>query len=370
MDTTISARPVPRQRRARLALAGAVLTTSLGAAGLTSAAGVTPSITAEAVSFIVQNVNRSAVPCAADGRLYDLRGEIVAPTSALRPHSPKNAITVYLHGFGLAGDAWTFGAVDGYDFARDLAARGEVSLVVDRLGYATSGHPAGTDSCMGAQTDVAHQLVQALRAGAYTVLDGSGPPLSFARVALTGFSAGGAIAQAEAYSFRDVDALAVLAYADQDFSDRMGTTFSTALDVCAGGGQLSDGPGTPGGYAYFGQTDREYVAAVFFDSDPAVVRTATALRDRDPCGDDQSFSQAIGADRAGVGAIDVPVFLAYGANDALFLPSAGPDQRARYAASPDVTLLMLAGTGHLLMLERSAPQLRSQMAAWLNQHGV
>jgi pimeloyl-ACP methyl ester carboxylesterase len=279
-------------------------------------------------------------------------------------------ITAYLHGFGLPESAWTFDDVAGYDFARDMAARGHVSLVMDRLGYDSSGHPIGTDSCMGSQADVAHQLVQDLRSGGYAVLDGSGPPLSFSRVALAGFSAGGAIAQAEAYSFADIDALAVLAYADQDFTDLMGATFSQALDVCAGGGQLSEGPGTPAGYAYFGQTDRQYVAAVFHDADPSVVSAATALRDRDPCGDDGSFSQAVGTDQARLGEIHVPVFLAYGLSDALFQPSAGADQYQRFTGSNDVTMVTLANTGHLLMLERSAPQLRSAVSDWLSRRGL
>ena len=217
---------------------------------------------------------------------------------------------------------------------------------------------------------VAHQLVQDLRSGGYAVLDGSGPPLSFSRVALAGFSAGGAIAQAEAYSFADIDALAVLAYADQYFTDLMGATFSQALDVCAGGGQLSEGPGTPAGYAYFGQTDRQYVAAVFHDADPSVVSAATALRDRDPCGDDGSFSQAVGTDQARLGDIRVPVFLAYGLSDALFQPCAGADQYQRFTGSNDVTMVSLANTGHLLMLERSAPQLRSAVSDWLSRRGL
>jgi len=69
------------------------------------------------------------------------------------------------------------------------------------------------DSCTGSEADVAHQIVGALRSGSYRIGGRAGVP--FSRVALAGHSTGSIIAQVEAYSFRDIDALVITAYADQ-----------------------------------------------------------------------------------------------------------------------------------------------------------
>jgi pimeloyl-ACP methyl ester carboxylesterase len=341
----------------------------LGVLAFAPTAEAADQVTTRQVSFTVRNVNRSAVSCPADGKSYEIRGLIAGPSSALLPGATSGAITVYLHGFGLGQDVWAFDAVAGYDFVRELAAQGQVSLAVDRLGYGASGHPFGTDSCLGSQADVAHQLDQDVRSGRYRVLDRTSP-VKFSRVALFGFSAAGAIAQVEAYSFGDIDALGVLSHADQDFADPLLTNLNAQLGVCSNGGQPSDGAGSPGGYAYFGQTGDDFVAAVFHDADPAVEDAAVRLRHRDPCGDVESFPQTIGTDRSRLGEVDVPVLLVYGADDALFQPQAGADQSRLFTGSEDLTLLTLSDTGHILPLERSAPQLRAAVGDWLKRRGL
>jgi pimeloyl-ACP methyl ester carboxylesterase len=324
-------------------------------------AGASAVVTKQVV-FTVQNVNRSSVPCSTDGGSYRVRGLLVGPAGSLQARG--RAVTLYLHGLGFGAFFWDFGAVPGYDFANALAEHGHVSAIVDRLGYGTSDHPPGTQSCIGGQADIAHQIVQDLRSGSYGVR--AGQPPSFAQVALVGHSAGGAIAQVEGYSFKDINALGVLSWADQGQSQLAGTTFATAGQRCLNGGEPSGG--TPG-YAPFGETAADFDAIMFHDADPAVVTAATAMRNLDPCGDIESLGQTSPVDHAMLPTISVPVLLVYGANDALFPPPAGSQQQAQFAGSKDVSLVQIPDTGHAVTLERSAPTLVGDVSQWLAGRG-
>ncbi|MGH7857168.1 MAG: hypothetical protein ACREQY_07515, partial [Candidatus Binatia bacterium] len=110
-------------------------------------------ITDIAVAFEVRNVNRSLVPCAADLQTYTIAGRLVAPDAM------PGSVALYLHGLGYGKWFWGFQAVPGFDFAADMAGRGHASVIIDRLGYDDSGHPNGYASCLGAQADVAHQII-------------------------------------------------------------------------------------------------------------------------------------------------------------------------------------------------------------------
>src|SRR4051794_35711115 len=140
------------------------------------------------VSFDVRNTNSTALPCSAlDGARYVVRGHITGPRSALEGDS-SGAITVYLTGLEAGEFNWRFTAVPRYDWPVQLARRGAVSLTIDLLGYGASGHPWGGNVCYGTQADVAHQIVEQLRSGAYRIE--GGPPLRFSRIALAGHDIG------------------------------------------------------------------------------------------------------------------------------------------------------------------------------------
>jgi pimeloyl-ACP methyl ester carboxylesterase len=342
---------------AALLCAGAGAGVGVGGAGAlaTPAAGVV----SRSVEFTVRNVNRSRVPCAADGQTYVISGRLIGPASAT-PSSATSSATLYLHGLGFTGSFWDFQAVGGYDYAAALAAAGEESVVIDRLGYGASGHPNGTAICVGSQADMAHQVIGQLRAGSYTVTDGN--PMPFTRIALAGHSAGGLIAQVEAYSFQDINALAVVSFADLGASMTAVTEFAKTGFSCAQGGHH--------GYAFFGQTSADYANAMFHDADPAVVAAATATRPPDPCGDTSSVPLGIVADLLGVPTIKVPVLLVFGANDALFPPPAGQVQRLLYLDDLVVSVVTLPSTGHAVTLGRSAPSFEATMTGWLHAHGL
>jgi pimeloyl-ACP methyl ester carboxylesterase len=321
------------------------------------------------VSFRVRSLDRSAVLCQFSGRLYTVRGELVGPRPALGRSHP--AVTVYTHSAGQNADTiWRFRAVTGYDYALEQARAGHVSVVVDRLGYGASDIPNGKQICVGTQADVLHQVIAQLRLGTYVTEPGLA--VRFPHVALAGHGFGGLIAQVEAYSFRDVDALLLTGSAfDQVYHPVTAQRallgpFSRDAPVCARGGQPKR-PGAIGGYVYL-FWGRQHEA--FVNADPAVVAELEELQERDPCGDMPSTYAAIAADRLWLPTLRLPVLLVFGERDPFFPPVAAHRQRALFRPGGDRTLITIPSTGHHVMLERTAPAFRATVAMWLRRHGL
>jgi pimeloyl-ACP methyl ester carboxylesterase len=347
------------RRAAMAAVAALLVPITARSAGPAMAALVAVPVRSRAVSFQVQNTNRSMVPCDSDGAAYTIEGHLVRPGARPGEGDTAGPVVLDLHGLGFGEFFWSFDAVAGYDWAQRLAERGVASVVIDRIGYGRSGRPPGTQSCIGAQADVAHQIVQELRSGSYALEGGDG--LRFARVALAGHSAGGAITQIEAYSFRDVDGVMVLSFSDLVGSLRTYTALAQAVVVCLGGGN-------PPGHAPFGQSDADFQALMFHDADPQVVAAVTAMRNPEPCGDDTSLLAAIATDVREVPSITVPVLLLIGDHDAVFPPPALESQRRLFAGSRDVTAITIPDTGHAVTVERSAGVTREAVISWLCGH--
>jgi len=343
------------RRAAVVAVAGLLAAASVGLR-TPPPASADPAVPSHAGSFDVQHTNTSSVPCPSDGAAYTVKGHLVGPPAQLDPGNPARAVVLDLHGLGYGEFFWDFQQVAGYDWTAALAAHGIASVAIDRIGYGASGHPPGTQSCVGAQADIAHQIIKALREGTYTMDGGPGP--SFKRVGLTGHSAGGGISQVEAYSFHDIDALVILAWADFGASPQVLADFAQAGGVCLTGGK-------PPGYAPLGQSDDEFKALMFHDADPMVEGDATSMRNPDPCGDDGSIPAAILQDSHLVPTIAVPVLLVFGDNDAIFPPPSLDRQKSMYTGTDDLTAVGVPDTGHALSLERSAPSTRDGVAAWL-----
>jgi hypothetical protein len=347
-----------------LAAASAAATVTLGLAPPAAAAATR--IASVPVAFQVKNVNRSAVACPSDGADYVLRGRLVGPYSMVK-RSRLPAATLYLHGFAFGKFLWQF-PVSGYDYAASQAEAGHVSVIVDRLGYDDSPGPNGDFTCLGAHADMAHQVIEQLKQGAYRA-DGSAP-VKFDRIAVAGFSVGGLLGQVVAYSFGDVDALIMFGWADQG-STELGVQESVRQGaVCLQGGEPAE-PGGPAGYAYYGQSREDFSAIAFLTADPSVVDTAFSLRNRDPCGDGGSLATAIATDNANNSHLAMPILLVYGEKDALWEnpPATAEKQRDMYTSSNDVSVLLVAGAGHITILERAAPTVRRSVSQWLATRG-
>jgi pimeloyl-ACP methyl ester carboxylesterase len=327
-----------------------------------------PKIASKAVTFTVQNTNRSKLGCGSDGATYAVKGHLVGPASKLARSSrrSKRAVTLYVHGLGFGEWFWNFAPVPGYNFATAEAKAGHVSVVIDRLGYDASAHPEGFSVCLGSQADVAHQIVGQLRSGGYTV-DG-GTAVRFKKVALAGHSAGGEIANVEAYSFKDVDALVVMSFSYSNLP-RAQIAFGPTRDKCLAHGEPAE-PGLPSGYAYFGTGTPEDFEAVMFHSATQAVRDAAApLRNRDPCGDDNAIIPALLQQQANVKKIKVPVLVICGTRDALYSALGCRGQAERYTRARKVSVALVRGAGHALTLERQAPTFRRKLGRWLKRRG-
>ncbi|MEU4476013.1 alpha/beta hydrolase [Micromonospora sp. NPDC023888] len=317
------------------------------------------------VRFTVRNVNRSLAACNVDGKTYQVNGHLTAPEKVLS--APDAAITLYQHGIAAGEWYWRLD-VPGYHHAEELAKRGHASLTVDRLGYGASSKPNGLSLCIGGEADVAHQIVQQLRAGTYQLLGtvpGARTTPRFAKVALAGQSNGGQIAQIATYSFRDIDALVIMDWTDLGLTPQANARFFSSLQTCMRGGSAG-GDGGADGYAYYDLGREEFRTGNFHDTDPAVLVAALPHQNRHPCGDMASQLSSVFVDLRHLSEIKVPVLLMYGERDARV--SGGQEHRALFTGTTDVRLLDVPNAGHYMGLERNAPLVHDTLASWLDAH--
>ena len=246
-----------------------------------------------------------------------------------------------------------------------MARLGQVSVVVDRLGYGSSGQPQGNQTCLGAAADVAHQIIGELRAGRY-VADGAKPE-RFDRVALAGHGMGALVANLEAQSFNDIDALVGMSYTPHVTQQAFQNFYASRI-ACLAGGEPA-GPGGPGAYAYIAPTVADFDAAEFYSAEPAVRTAVAPLRTRDPCGEGDSIIGGLWKDFKSRARVKAPVLLVCGREDAVNPPFTCPYLKRRYVGSRDVSLAFIRNAGHALTLERPAPILRRRVSTWLDAHG-
>lgn len=315
------------------------------------------------VSFQVKNTNTSGSPCASpsDGATYTVRGHISAPRAALAKRRSR-AITLYLTGLDTGEWNWRFRSVPGYDWPAKMAKLGQASLTVDMLGYGSRGRPPGNDVCIGSQADVTHQIIAKLRSGDYAL--GRRTPIRFRRVALAAHDVGPMIGEVEAYSYKDIDALIVVTYADQGFTPFIFERDARVAPTCSTGGE----PGGPPGYFYM-ERPEEYGPDLFYNADPAVIAAVVRQREPNPCGYPPSQGPAIAANWARLREVRVPVLIAIGDHDPVWTWDGWALQAAHFTGSNDVTQIRLPNTGHFPMLERIAPRFRKMVAAWLRHRG-
>ncbi|MGH7819553.1 MAG: alpha/beta hydrolase [Candidatus Binatia bacterium] len=323
------------------------------------------------VAFEVVNKNHSLVPCQSDGKTYTLHGSLVAPESVLDAEKP--AVTLYVHGAILAGDnLWRMRPEgdDSFDFGLAMARLGHASVSIELVGYGgsvTADRPDGNLVCQGSHADVIHQVVDTLRAGGYDFGGTSSGP-AFDRVAVAGLSYGAQFAQPTVYSFRNVDALIVMGYAEPfpGSPEFWASTPEYGAGCLRNDHKYDDGSG-PAGYT----TPRlELVPAwLFNDPDPRAEAEVIRLAERDPCGQLSSAGVRIATDAAHLGEIDVPVLLTYGDHDEV-MGQPGPQIHfLRFAGSSDRTLMLFPGAGHVFFLEKNRAAWIGMIAGWLEGHG-
>jgi pimeloyl-ACP methyl ester carboxylesterase len=328
------------------------------------------------VSFQVVNQNTSvtAPACDTDGNTYTVRGSLVGPAGV--EAGAVDSITLYLHGSG-DGSSWHLTAVPGYDHITEMAKLGHASVFIHALGYGSSDAVDGNRVCFGSLADGAHQVIQHLRNGTYTAGIAAGP--AFERVALAGHSGGGIVAELEAVSFHDSDALIVSGWPDWApaviiAEDPAGPFFYAAV---AGFGRRcatapeSKQPGGPSGWAHVFTTRNEF-EILMPNTEPAILDAFVPGYEQDPCGIGRDAAQAIAANIALAATVHEPVLLPYGDREPFLggAALAAQQQAARYAlGSNDVSIQIVPDSGHGIMLERPAPVFRAGLSHWLRARG-
>ena len=136
------------------------------AGGAQAASGGGADVVSRDVAFSLVNANSTADACSSDGRTYRVRGQLVGPRREVLGAN-ADRVDVLVHGLGTGSWLWHLREQPAYDYAAGLARAGETSLVLDRLGYGASPIPGGNDTCLGAQADMLHQVVQHLHSGLY-----------------------------------------------------------------------------------------------------------------------------------------------------------------------------------------------------------
>jgi pimeloyl-ACP methyl ester carboxylesterase len=311
----------------------------------------------------VRNTNTTAVSCMADGGERTLHGHLTAPRSVLS--RPDPAVTLFVHGFAVHEPFWRFRAVPGYDTTMKLAEAGHASVTIDRAGYGTSRVPAdGNTTCIGSQADMAHQVVEALKSGAYTI--DANTPVSFERAALVGHSVGGLIAELAGATYPGIDGIGIVSYADQGQTPLAISELGDQSLRCGSGGDAA----TPG-FALFTATDQAFGAAFLnAPTDPAVVAAATADHVPEPCGDVLSATATLLTSNTIGSSLEGPVLLLSGEDDALFTPAGVRLQRERLGGTNDtVTMELVPETGHAITLGQSAPTVVDALESWLTTNG-
>jgi hypothetical protein len=316
------------------------------------------------VRFTVKDQNRSLLRCKAAGGTYRVVGRLVAPASG-----PGSAVTLYLHGVLLASQfEWHFKGVLGYDFATEMAKLGHTSVIIDRVGYGkTRPIPtSGAGTCLGSQADHTHQIINALRRGRFSVRGPSTTePKAFPKVALAGYSLGGNIAELEAGSFRDPDALVIVSWSDEGLTD-YGTPIPEVIRLCSPGSAKR--PGGKNGY-FPTLPDRKLPPLLSKQADPRVISAMLRAAELDPCGPLTTGAQWFeGLAATAKARVQSPVLMIHGIFDVLFHRSAWERSFRRFTGTRDKKRIGIPD-GQLIMLDRNADSFRRQLSAWLADHG-
>ena len=316
-----------------------------------------------AFSIVNTNTSRTAPACTPDGKRYTVRGVLAAPSSALNDGA-NDSVTLYLHGSG-DGSTWNFTGFPGVDHIGEMAELGHVSVFMHMLGYGTSDPADGSAICYGSFADIAHQVVQHLRAGTYDI--GDKKALAFEHVALIGHSGGALAAELYAISYDDIDAVGIAGWADVVVTyPRLFEGAGRFAVACAGGGRSKTSGGPTGWGRVFNESD---LRDLLYNVDDQVLDAFVARYEDDPCGILKDTGPLLASSIVlSPLVVNIPVLVIYGDHDP-FAPGSFDIERARYASSNDVSLAVLPNSGHNLMHGRTAAAYRAVMSGWLKARG-
>lgn len=325
------------------------------AVGASSTAERAITVTSRSVVFDLVNSSASLIRCQGDNKSYDVRGRLVGPRKAVLGRGGAIRVNVLVHDVGTGGWFWNLRKHPAFDYATQLARQGQTSLVLDRLGYDRSPLADGNDTCLDAQANMLHQVVQHLYSGRYDFTSAATSTPAASHVVVHGHGVGGAIAQVEAARFDDTDGLVLMSWAGANLSELALEQAQQQTSTCAQGAD----------YAAYGASAKAYRRLLFASSPKAVQQAAVRRRNPTPCGDVASLSSTLLAASATAGQVQVPVLLLSGGKDARIRDGGTQDSASTFGSSESVTTRTFADTGSALPLERTAPKMRTAVLRWL-----
>ncbi|GHJ59944.1 hypothetical protein NOK12_24620 [Nocardioides sp. OK12] len=335
------------------ALSGAVVGALAGQAAADGTGGST--VISRGVAFDLVNTNDTHLLCLPDGDDYVVEARLIGPRDEVLGRAGSRRINVLVHDAGTGGWFWGMDSPRRYDYARQLARRGETSLVLTRLGYDENGLGSGRDTCLGAQATMLHQVVQHLKSGSYRFTGDVGTTTPHAgHVVVHGHGVGAAVAQLEASTFDDVEGLVLMSWTDTQFTSRAIAEATRQGTTCLSAD-----------YASFGETRADYRDLLFASAPARVQRQAARQRNDVPCGDVLSLGAMVTSLTLGTGDIEAPALLLFGDQDVRTRAGAAERQADRFRSSEAVRTRTFSGAGSALPLERSAPRVRREVLSFL-----
>lgn len=251
-----------------------------------------------------------------------------------------------------------------YSYVRQANLAGYATLAIDRLGTGSSLHPPSRDMTFGNDVRTVHEVAGAVRASGH-----------FDRVVGVGHSLGSIVVNQVAGDYPgDLDGVVLTGFSHSINVVNAGARVASRYALTAGDARFA-GLGLdplyvttqPGGRNGFYAT-----AAVA----PDILAWDDRTRDVANLVEMAGFSgfQIPNASRA----IDVPVFLVNGGDDAvacgLGSGDCGTAGRLRDAERPwfgrdaDVAAWVVPGLGHSVTLHRNAPSVNARITAWIGAH--
>ncbi len=301
-----------------------------------------PTAVSEDVAFEVSN------PLDRDHK-YVVRGVLVRPVGC------SSSVLVAEHGVSYGAWAWDFPfRPETYSMARALAARGYATLALDRLGYGTSDRPNGYTITVELYADIARQVIDQLRAGAYEARS----PTSFRHVGIIGHSGGSEVVELAAGAYGNVDVVIPTAYLHAPWASTDWLVNSWVAGDFVRSAQRD--------YEYRGASPQAR-ASEFYNlsiADPDVVALDNELANPAPSGEIYSLSTQ--PSRWVLGNIRVPLLLVLAEKDAVFPVGDGPKELVLFTGSNDKTLHVIPESGHTFMLHPNAPDFHDALADWLD----
>jgi pimeloyl-ACP methyl ester carboxylesterase len=335
----------------RLVLPGRLVAATLG---LLVLCGL--SVPASAAATVAVRCRAVAEPVTVTG----IGQATVAGTLCAPAGRPVRTIEVLVSGLSYDRIYWELPPAQGVPgYQQSVAQHGYAALALDRLGTGASTRPPAATLTYSAELDALHQVISAVRAGAFG---------SYRNLVLVGHSYGSGLSVGEAGSYHDVDALVLSGWAHSQGS--AGLSFYNAL-VDAGTDPVTGPTDPPAGYL----TTRVGTRAGFFDApgdaSPAVEladeATKSTLTQQELATITDAYDPSLAA------RVDVPVLVAIGQHDVLTCgvpltcsssAEIGLYESALFTGSPGLTGYLLPGAGHSINLAANAADWYQQSVTW------